>query len=90
MSLHKWYRADELVKLTAFAALAREENEYELLSREAEKLRAMGGNIFVLRRAPMKLSSTDFRKNLDKSALDPAVYAYILEKGLYGLEKNGR
>ena len=88
LSLHRWYRADELLKLTAFAALAREDNEYGLLCREAEKLRKMGGRIFVLRRDPMKLSSTDFRKNLDKSALDSSVYAYILKKRLYGLDEN--
>ena len=68
--------------------MAREDNEYELLCREAEKLRAMGGNIFVMRRDPMKLSSTDFRKNLDKSALAPSVFAYISEKGLYGFGEN--
>lgn len=88
LSLHKWFRAEELLKLTSFAAMAREDNEYELLCREAEKLRAMGGNIFVMRRDPMKLSSTDFRKNLDKSALAPSVFAYISEKGLYGFGEN--
>lgn len=85
LSLHKWYRSEELLKLTAFAALAREDNEYELLCQQAEKLTEMGGEIYVLRRDPMKLSSSDFRKNLDRSALDPAVFAYIEKKGLYGL-----
>ena len=90
LTLHKWYRAAELLKLTAFAAMAREENEYRILCEEAQKLRVMGGEIYVLRRDPMKMSSTEFRKNLDRSALDPAVYEYILEKGLYGTEKTER
>ncbi len=83
LSLHKWYRAEELLKLTAFVAMARDREEYGLLCEAAEKLRAIGGEIYVLNREPMVMSSTDFRKNHDASALSPAVYSYIKEKKLY-------
>lgn len=85
LTLHKWYRSEELLKLTAFAAMAREEKEYGLLCAEAEKLRARGGEIFILRRDPMTVSSTDFRRSLDPSMLPAGVYGYIRERGLYGV-----
>jgi len=86
MTLHKWYRAEELLRLTAFAALAREEDEYGLLCERAEVLREMGGEIFILRADPMVVSSTDFRQSRDPSLLCPGVYEYIRKNRLYGVE----
>ena len=89
LTLHKWYRSDDLLKLTAFAAMAREEREFEKLSVVAEELRARGGEIYLLRREPMIVSSTDFRTNRDPSILDEAVFAYIVENNLYGFSVKG-
>lgn len=88
LSLHRWYRSEELLRLTAFAAMAREENQFALLQEAAENLRMKGGEIYLINRDPMEVSSTDFRLTRDPDLLDAKVYAYIREKGLYGVEKS--
>ncbi|MGN1451031.1 MAG: nicotinate (nicotinamide) nucleotide adenylyltransferase [Eubacteriales bacterium] len=87
LSLDRWYRSDELMKLCAFAAMARNDGDLVKIEKKAQELRKLGAEIFVIRRAPIVTSSSEFRSTLSPDELDPGVYEYIRRKGLYGVEK---
>ncbi|MBQ5972694.1 MAG: nicotinate (nicotinamide) nucleotide adenylyltransferase [Oscillospiraceae bacterium] len=86
VSLEHWYRADELLRMAAFAALPRNEADAALMRDAAARLTGQGAEIHLLDAPPMELSSTEFRRSRDADKVPAAVFRYIEAHGLYGEE----
>ncbi len=88
-SLDTWYRADELMKMVSFAAIAREEDGFGRVKEAALRLkRDYGANIHLIREKALEVSSTEIRDAIsggeDVSSLVPeCVLRIINENGLY-------
>lgn len=91
MSLPAWREPEEICKLARLAAFARNQSDTgETLESQAKFLRETYGARCTVLTLPMVIpvSSTQMREGLEKGegreCLPPAVYSYILRKGLYG------
>ena len=87
LTLDRWFRAEELLKLARFAVAPRTEGKDEALQQKAEELRqTFGADVCILRNPVLELSSSEIRERLqngDFQGLSAEVAAYIRENRLY-------
>ena len=87
LTLDRWFRAEELLKLARFAVAPRTEGKDEALQQKAEELRqTFGADVCILRNPVLELSSSEIRERLqngDFRGLSAEVAAYIRENRLY-------
>ena len=94
LTLHAWHDPQRILSLAGIAAFGRtEEDTEELFSVQRDYLYRTfpGARIFTLTiPGVVDVSSTELREELRTgkggAALPPAVYGYILRKGLYGVQ----
>lgn len=90
LSFHQWYQYEEILKEISLVAGAREAGEYEQMSRYATDTLS-GYRVYVIPIKAVEVSSTEIREQLVKGEkpklLPEAVYAYIMEKGLFGTKE---
>jgi len=91
LTLHEWARAAELLAVTRVAVLARAGGQDSAISRQGAFLaHRYGAAIEWIPHEPVEISSTELRAMLrsghGREFLPEAVYEYILEKRLYGVE----
>ena len=89
MSFDRWYKAEELAKLTDLAVFSRNGDDMDELTAKAKELKqTIGVNATVYPDIPTEISSTEIRNailNGDPTELiNPETMAYISSKGLYG------
>ena len=89
LCLDQWFRAEELLRGCAVAALCRRDGQRDELERKAAELRARyGARILLLEHEPLPLSSSQIRALLPKrkgsELLDGEVYREIIRRRLYG------
>ena len=80
-TLDKWHNWQELLHLTSFIVFKRVGVPDFTL--HLERMKQFGAEITVSDREIEFVSSSDLRKNLDKSLLPEKIYNYIMEKGIY-------
>jgi nicotinate-nucleotide adenylyltransferase len=89
LTLDRWYRAEELLRMARFAVAPRVEACMEELEQKAEELRErFGADAVVLNTPVLELSSTVIRLRMEQgdfSGLAPQVSAYIRAKGLFSM-----
>ena len=88
LSFEKWYCYEEILSLSALICVARSQEDVNRIELKADKLRAEGGEIIIVKIPPLEISSTEIRKmlkkNLDCSCyLSKNVVQYIVDKNLY-------
>lgn len=82
-SLNRWYNWQELLKMLSFIVFPRDDGlEF---SKNLEKMRELGADITVIDRKIPDVSSTELRTDIKKELLPEAVYNYITENEVYGL-----
>lgn len=82
-TLDTWYNWQELISLTSFIAFKREGlNNFEI---SKKRLTDLGTEIFVVNKDITNISSTQLRKQIDKTLLPEKIYFYIAEKGIYNV-----
>lgn len=89
LTLERWYDHETVLSLCSPIVLTREIGEEAAVRGHAEHLReAYGVNAHVLPRAPLPMSSTELRADLQKRSgrhkLPEAVYERIIQKRYYG------
>ncbi len=87
MSFDKWYRFEDILKITALAVCSRNEGDMNQLHEKAGELSGFG-RIFLIPASPVEVSSTEIRKKIAKKQkiscyLDENVVQYIRLKNLY-------
>ena len=80
-TLDTWYKYDKLKTLAGFIAFNRDGDES--FTRSVSKLVRGGATVFVLNKKITSVSSTELRKQIDKSKLPGEIYDYIVKAGLY-------
>lgn len=90
LTIHSWYRSDELLKLCTVALMRREAETDEInakIERQKKFLtESYGADVITINVPPIEISSSEIRSGSDeirKKYLPPAVYDYIKEKKLY-------
>lgn len=89
LSLPNWHEPEIICALSAIAVFARENGQAEEVEAAAERLRRdYGATVYVIPGEPVEISSTELRAALPerggRELLPDAVYAYIIQKRLYG------
>ena len=86
VTLDKWYRAEELIKLIPFIAFKRTDTDATLFAEKLNALKVMGASIFEAKEEIPCVNSTFIRNNIEKSQelLPEKIYEYIKAKGIYG------
>lgn len=92
LSFDRWYRVEEIAKMTAVAVFSRNGDDLEALKNKiAELKKNIGLNAELFFDEPTEISSTEIRNAVKCGhALDlilPETETYIKAKGLYGAEK---
>ncbi len=91
LTLDRWYRAEELLRMARFAVAPRVEACMDALRQKANELREKFGTDAVVLNTPvLELSSSEIRLRMEQgdfSGLAPQVSAYIRQKGLFGLSR---
>jgi len=87
-TFRQWYRCEEILELASLLAGARHPGEYEELSALRESFGEKKSRIRVADIRVTEVSSTQVREKIRRGEdvsglLPPAVYAYILSRGLY-------
>lgn len=85
-TVEQWRCADEVLRLAAIVAVAREIGERARLQAHCARLAARGACAQVLCAEPTVASSSEIRAHPGADALPDAVENYILQNGLYGRE----
>jgi nicotinate-nucleotide adenylyltransferase len=88
LTIQDWRRPEDIYRLAALCAAARESGEYGRMLAHQPSLEAAGARCHVLRVEPMPMSSTEIRRRIKEHAemagyLPPPVWDYIRERGLY-------
>ncbi len=88
-TLDKWYRAQDILNIALIAAVRRD-NENPV-DGYAERLRALGGTVRIIRSEPFVISSTQVRQMLSdgrpvQGVIPGKVAGFIAEKGLYNVQ----
>lgn len=88
LSFEQWHRCDYLLENCVLAVLSREEDDRQVLSAHAARLKERaGGEILLLPNAPLPMSSSQIREKLrlrlGSDMLDDGVYSLIIKKGWY-------
>lgn len=93
LTIHSWYRAEEIFKLCTVALMKRESDGGEAAERIDSQMRFLkesyGADIINIDVPPIEISSSEIRSGDDemrKKYLPHAVYDYIKEKKLYGVK----
>ena len=92
LTFDSWYRAENLAKMMTLVAAARDAGEYSDLQHHADILKKkMGARVQLLTIPAFEISSTKIREMIPESSeaehfLYPAVWEYIKENRLYGIE----
>ncbi len=89
LSLFQWKNIEELAKSVTFLVANRKELSQEILIKQQEALKKIGGTVVFLDMEPWPVSSTEIRERLkgdflNHSFIHPNVYRYIQENRLYG------
>lgn len=92
LTLHRWRRPEEIFMLARVAVLAREDGQERAIAAAAAFLaHRYDAAIDIIPHAPLSVSSTRLREGLRRAQgetfLPEPVYAYICQKGLYGIDK---
>ena len=92
-SFPTWCRPDEICKMASLAVLYRSDKYWEEMSAQAEQLRlGLGAQIPFVKNDFMPLSSTELRRMLvfgcGESLMCPKAYRYVLDHGLYGVDRD--
>lgn len=87
-SFFEWYHYEDILKMAKIIAFCREGTDSVEFYESVDKLKKLGGNIEVITRDIVGISSTQIRNNIDNSKfllenLPRGVYDYIIEKGIY-------
>ena len=82
LTLHTWYKYQELITLCRFICVYRDGEDKLQYSNAIERVRADGGIIEELKITPNSLSSTDARKN-PINAVSKEINRYIEDNKLY-------
>lgn len=80
-----WYKADELMKMLPFIVFSRTSTDSDEFNSYVEKLKSRGMRIILMNENISNISSTAFRNSVSSELLPEKVYAYIKERGLYGV-----
>ncbi len=88
LSLDRWFRSEEIMKMARFCGVARTIEDKEKLFLKQKEFKEKGLETFVLNAEAKVLSSSEIREKIaiseDVSSLMPvSVLAFIKEKGLY-------
>ena len=85
ITLDKWYRAEELLKMLPFIAFRRSDIDDTLFDKKCEYLRDLGADIIVFDQRITSVSSTKIRSDINnaKKYLDNDIYNFVVEKGIY-------
>ncbi len=87
LSFNRWYKYEEIMDLCTIVAACRTENREKMQKMECfVSSELSGGRVLLCDCVPLEISSTEIRNNLKtvaKEYLEPQVYDYIVEKGLY-------
>ena len=93
LTVHSWYRAEEIFKLCTVALMKREADSGEIAEKIEKQTRFLketyNADIITIDVPPIEISSSEIRSGgdiLQKKYLPPAVYEYIKEKKLYGVK----
>lgn len=80
----KWYRYKDILAEAVLVAVSREENDMDELKKKKAELEKFG-RVILIDAEPIVISSTEIRKNVNKSAcyLNEKVVQYINEKKIY-------
>ena len=88
LTLDRWYRSDELLRLARFAVAPRVEGNLAELHQKAKELRdRFCSDTIVLKNPVMELSSSEIRQRIAQSdfrGLAPQVVDYIRKNALFG------
>ncbi|MBE6952016.1 MAG: nicotinate (nicotinamide) nucleotide adenylyltransferase [Ruminococcaceae bacterium] len=88
LTLDRWYRSDELLRLARFAVAPRVEGNLAELHQKAKELRdRFCSDTIVLKNPVMELSSSEIRQRMAQSdfrGLAPQVVDYIRKNALFG------
>ena len=89
LSLPEWHEPEVICDLASIAVFSRETGREREIEAGAERLRqAFGATVYVISGEPVEISSTALREMLPRregrELLPGAVYAYIIQKRLYG------
>lgn len=82
-TLDKWYRWQELIKLTDFIAFKRQ--GLKDFDESYCRLTESGADITVIDSDITDISSTKLRKKIDKKLLPEKIFNYIIKKGIYNV-----
>lgn len=90
LTVQDWRRPQEIYRMATLCAAEREQGELSLLKTHATRLEYDGARCIVLTMEPMPLSSTAVRSKIkanadDSGLLDPLVWEFIRQNGLYRL-----
>ncbi|MBE6891850.1 MAG: nicotinate (nicotinamide) nucleotide adenylyltransferase [Ruminococcaceae bacterium] len=93
LSFDRWYRVEDIAKMTSLAVFSRHGDDLEALTVKINELKkSIGLKAELFTDEPTEISSTEIRNAVKNgSALDlilPETEVYIKSKGLYGAEKN--
>lgn len=88
MTLEKWHRGPELLRLCTFCSTPRADISFEQLVEHSHVLESFGAKCFITQDMPMTVSSTQIREMVkDSQPVDSlvckGVEEYIREHGLY-------
>ncbi len=85
ITLDKWYRADELLKMVPFIAFRRLDIDDTVFDEKCQYLRSLGADITIFDERITNVSSTEIRADISKAKhlLDSDVYEFVVEKGIY-------
>lgn len=89
LSLDRWFKSEEIMKMAHFCGVARTPEDKEALLLKQKEFKEKGFETVVLDEEAIVLSSSEIRERItlgeDVSSLMPhSVWAFIKEKGLYG------
>lgn len=89
LSLDRWFRSEDIMKMAIFCGVARNEDDLVLLKEKQKEYKKNGFETVVLEAEAYEISSTEIRELIaqGKDASDylpKSVLKVIKEKGLYG------
>ncbi len=96
LSLHTWYSPEEICRYAVIVGMYRERGDRveEFLRQKTYLEETYGARVTLVENKPIEISSTDVRRMLilggAQKYVPQAVLAYIVEKGLYGTNRDYR
>ena len=85
VSLHKWYKYEELIKMLPFIAFRRSDTDNFQFDSSFENLRKTGMELIVVEKNIPMVSSSGIRADFKnaKGLLPPDIYDFLIDKGIY-------